>query len=76
MLKLLKSMDGLSDLLRVLTGYQGNLSGRRNACLGGRRHLKADMAERRPFQAVRGLQSQRESFQTDRGSFQKDSERL
>ena len=31
MLKLLKPIDGLSDLLRALIGYQGNVSGRRNA---------------------------------------------
>ena len=49
MLKLLKPIEGLSDLLRALTGYQGNLSGQRNALPGSKRHVKADMAERRPF---------------------------
>ena len=59
-LKLLKPIYGLSDLLRAFADNQGDLSGRRNALLGIRRHLKADMAERRPFQAVRGPYSPKE----------------
>ena len=54
MLKLLKPMDGLSDLLRVLTDYWGNLSGGRNALFGSIRHLKADIAERMPFRQSGG----------------------